>query len=246
MKKILLFVAVAILVSTTGFSQDTLNHYADAEIVKLVNYIKKLEGSTASYLKAHPNEAFVNDPSKSAEEKQELSDLLRDSTHRYNDAQIIKLAKYIKHLEKLDAENNAEIAAKKHIEDSLALASKNVNVSEQQEIDKLEKLIFFDFNSYVLKAESHKPLDDAAAILKKYSDLSFVIEGHTDNVGADAYNLNLSKERAKSVMNYLVSKGVSATKISSVGYGEAKPTATNDTEEGKAKNRRVEIKASRK
>jgi OOP family OmpA-OmpF porin len=74
----------------------------------------------------------------------------------------------------------------------------------------------------------------------------FIVEGHTDNVGADAYNMNLSKERAKAVMDYLVSKGVPATKISSVGYGEEKPIASNETEEGRSKNRRVEIKAKKK
>src|SRR5690606_35723062 len=71
--------------------------------------------------------------------------------------------------------------------------------------------------------------------------LKVSIEGHTDSDGEDAYNKTLSDQRAKAVMKYLVDKKVAADRLSAVGYGESKPIASNDTDEGKAKNRRVEF-----
>ncbi|MCZ7582429.1 MAG: OmpA family protein [Deltaproteobacteria bacterium] len=68
-----------------------------------------------------------------------------------------------------------------------------------------------------------------------------VVEGHTDNVGADAYNQKLSERRAASVRMYLIGKGLDAAKLNAVGYGESKPVADNDTPDGRQKNRRVEF-----
>ena len=68
------------------------------------------------------------------------------------------------------------------------------------------------------------------------------IGGHTDSTGEDAYNMGLSQRRAESVRSYLVSKGVKASRLEAKGYGETKPVASNDTNEGRAKNRRVELK----
>ena len=73
-------------------------------------------------------------------------------------------------------------------------------------------------------------------------NLKIEIGGHTDNQGNDEYNMNLSLERAKSVYNYLISKGISADRMSYKGYGETKPIASNDTEEGRQLNRRTEFK----
>ncbi|HKO49554.1 MAG TPA: OmpA family protein [Polyangiaceae bacterium] len=85
-------------------------------------------------------------------------------------------------------------------------------------------------------------LDQVAAALKDQGDVKpIVVEGYTDSVGSDATNQKLSKDRAESVRAYLVSKGVPADKITSVGKGEANPVASNDTPDGRANNRRVEI-----
>ncbi len=255
MKKIFFIVVLAFQFSLVGFSQDTLNHYSDAEVMKLVSYIKTLEGRTQDYIASHPNEAFMSDKANAAQEQQDVNDLVHDSTHRYNDAQIIKLAKYIKHLERVDAIVTAALAdAKKRHDDSVANAQ-ILLVSEEKGLEKFSESVFFKFDSYTIKDESHGALDEAVKILNKYPNVTFVVEGHTDNVGSndanmklskDAYNMNLSKERAKAVMDYLVSKGVNAAKISSVGYGEEKPIASNETAAGRAKNRRVEIKAKKK
>jgi outer membrane protein OmpA-like peptidoglycan-associated protein len=95
-----------------------------------------------------------------------------------------------------------------------------------------------------LTEDSYKPLDDILKILTSYINLNFIIEGYTDAVGSDEYNLALSKRRAKTIREYFISKGIPAARIASVtGYGETKPIGSNETEEGKAMNRRVEIKA---
>lgn len=244
MKKQYFLIVFTLQFSLVCFSQDSLHRYTDPEVIKLVNHIKGLESRTAAYSAAHPNDVFVTNVANSEQEKKILYNLVNDSLHRYNDRQIIKLAGYIKHLEKLDSLNNFMLAkadaAKKRYNDSIA------NIVVIAAIDQYEKQIFFNFDSSTLTAESYSPLDEAVKILKGQNNLTFVIEGHTDNVGADAYNLNLSKARAKTVMDYFVSKGIPSSRISSVGYGETKPIASNDTEEGMAKNRRVEIRARKK
>ena len=101
--------------------------------------------------------------------------------------------------------------------------------------------IFFDFNKSVLRSESFQELDRVVKLMKDNPYIEIEIAGHTDNVGADEYNLNLSLERANSVVAYIVSKGISQNRIIAKGYGESKPIASNDTEEGKQLNRRVEF-----
>lgn len=247
MKKIYFVVLFALQFSFAGFAQvDSLHRYSDAEVIKLTGHIKGLEERTAAYAAAHPNDVFVNNVANAEQERQILTDILADTLHRYNDAQVIKIAGYIKHLEKLDALNTqwlADIAkAKQKTADSLAAALASVTAK----VNQYQNQINFDFDSSVLKKESYLALDDAVKQLQKFPEMAFAIEGHTDNVGEDAYNLNLSKARAKVVMNYFISKGIPASRLTSEGYGESKPVATNDTEEGKAKNRRVEIMAKNK
>lgn len=85
-------------------------------------------------------------------------------------------------------------------------------------------------------------LDGVAEQLLKRPELTLEIGGHTDSVGKDAYNQNLSERRAQAVLDYLVSKGIDASHLTSVGYGEGHPIDTNDTDEGREHNRRVELK----
>ncbi len=99
----------------------------------------------------------------------------------------------------------------------------------------------FDTDSAKLKAESTTILDQAVEVLNQQSAVSVRIEGHTDSRGADAYNQALSEKRAKSVMDYLVSKGVSAARLTSAGFGESKPVVANDSAANMAKNRRVDL-----
>ena len=99
----------------------------------------------------------------------------------------------------------------------------------------------FDFDKSVLRPDGRKSIDDALAKIKGV-DLEMVIAtGHTDSVGTDAYNQRLSERRAAAVKEYLVSKGIPASKITTIGKGESQPVATNKTAEGRQKNRRVDI-----
>ncbi len=99
----------------------------------------------------------------------------------------------------------------------------------------------FDTDSAKLKAESTTILNQAVEVLNQQAAVSVRIEGHTDSRGSDAYNLTLSEKRAKSVMDYLVSKGISATRLTSAGFGESKPVVANDSAANMAKNRRVDL-----
>jgi outer membrane protein OmpA-like peptidoglycan-associated protein len=102
--------------------------------------------------------------------------------------------------------------------------------------------ILFEFGKADLKSELKENLAEIAAILKNLlTESKVVVEGHTDNVGKDASNKKLSEHRAGAVMQYLVDRGVDKKRLSSVGYGATKPVAENKTEEGRAKNRRVEL-----
>ena len=99
----------------------------------------------------------------------------------------------------------------------------------------------FDFDKSVLRPDGKKSIDDALAKMGGV-DLEMVIAtGHTDSVGSDAYNQKLSERRAAAVKDYLVSKGIPAAKITTIGKGESQPVATNKTAEGRQKNRRVDI-----
>jgi OmpA-OmpF porin, OOP family len=99
----------------------------------------------------------------------------------------------------------------------------------------------FDFDKSTIKEGYYHDIDNLVDVMKDYSDLKVVIEGHTDSVGTDAYNKNLSQERAGAVKKYMVEKGgIDANRISAVGYGEERPIASNDTDEGRLQNRRVE------
>ena len=84
-------------------------------------------------------------------------------------------------------------------------------------------------------------LDNAADVIPKYPDIQFRVGGHTDSQGSDAYNVGLAERRVASVIDYLVSRGVSREQLVGIGYGESLPIDTNDTAAGRARNRRVEI-----
>lgn len=101
--------------------------------------------------------------------------------------------------------------------------------------------ITFAFNDATLNPAFTGTLDKVAQTLVQFDQTSINLSGYTDSVGSDSYNLNLSKQRAASVANYLVSKGVPANRINVAGFGKANPVASNDTDAGRAQNRRVEL-----
>lgn len=99
--------------------------------------------------------------------------------------------------------------------------------------------IFFEFDKSALLADSETELDKLVDILSDYPHLKIEISGHTDNVGSDEYNQKLSESRAKSVVDYLIEEDVAADRLSYKGYGSSQPITSNQTETGRAKNRRV-------
>lgn len=106
----------------------------------------------------------------------------------------------------------------------------------------IKSSVLFDYKESAVKPDAKASLNDIAFVIKRYPKARVVIEGHTDNVGDDEYNLKLSEERAKSVRDYLVkNEGLGAFKIETKGYGKTRPIAANTSDAGREKNRRVEI-----
>lgn len=111
---------------------------------------------------------------------------------------------------------------------------------KKPEIINISEQIHFEFDKAIIKQKSYHVLDEVAAILKQHKDIAVVeIEGHTDSIGNDAYNLRLSQRRANAIKKYLVQRGhVDGSRLKPIGYGETRPIASNATDEGRAQNRR--------
>ena len=114
------------------------------------------------------------------------------------------------------------------------LRNENLKITMNSEVS-------FDFNSAEVKPSFRSTLDKVSDILARYQRTHITIVGHTDNVGSDAYNQNLSLRRAQAVADYIESRGVQASRVRTEGRGESQPRASNDTEAGRQLNRRVEL-----
>ncbi|RJP68708.1 MAG: OmpA family protein [Candidatus Abyssobacteria bacterium SURF_17] len=113
--------------------------------------------------------------------------------------------------------------------------------SEEELVVIMHDQVLFDVNEYTLKPGSEDNLAKVADVIIKYPDFNILVEGHTDSTGSDTYNQWLSEKRAESVASFLVSRGIDGMRVQTIGYGETRPVATNDTPEGRQQNRRVEI-----
>jgi outer membrane protein OmpA-like peptidoglycan-associated protein len=102
--------------------------------------------------------------------------------------------------------------------------------------------VHFDFDKATLRADSYDQLKELLEYLQRHEEIKIEIAGHTDNIGTDAHNLKLSQDRANTIRNYLISKGIKATRLTAKGYGASVPVADNSTEEGRQLNRRTEVK----
>jgi len=130
------------------------------------------------------------------------------------------------HLKTLDGENAEQNQLEKDLEEAGRTAVYGIN---------------FDFNSDKIKDESKPTVDKIVALLKKNMDWKMRVEGHTDNIGGESFNQTLSEKRGAAVKNHLASAGIDGGRLSSTGFGLSKPVATNETEAGRAQNRRVEL-----
>lgn len=101
--------------------------------------------------------------------------------------------------------------------------------------------VYFDSEKYSVNAKSQETLKKLIGIFKEYPDTNVLVEGHTDDTGSESYNLTLSKNRAQAVTSYLVNNGLSSGRFDTKWYGESQPKYDNTTEDGRAKNRRVEL-----
>lgn len=120
-----------------------------------------------------------------------------------------------------------------------------VSEDVMKKLNDYAKTILFDTNKATFQQRTYPVLEAMVAILKEYPGSNFSIEGHTDGDGKDTVNQTLSENRAAAVKSYLTEKGIDAARLTSVGYGESKPVASNKTKAGKALNRRVEVKLVR-
>ncbi|MBC5834965.1 OmpA family protein [Flavobacterium sp. F372] len=117
-----------------------------------------------------------------------------------------------------------------------------VSEDTMKKLNDYAKTILFDTAKASFQKQTFPVLQAMVAILKEYPTAKFALEGHTDADGKDAMNLQLSKDRAAAVRTYLIENGIAADRLTSEGYGETKPVASNKTKAGKAQNRRVEVK----
>jgi outer membrane protein OmpA-like peptidoglycan-associated protein len=104
--------------------------------------------------------------------------------------------------------------------------------------------VLFETNRYALRPAARESLAKVAGILLAYPDLRLEVDGHTDSVGADAYNQQLSEKRADSVRDYLVQQGIPIASVTVQGFGKTQPVASNATAAGRQQNRRVELVVS--
>jgi len=134
----------------------------------------------------------------------------------------------------------------KEMEDALAAEQANHDIEVQRLRDESLKIdiaseISYDFGSASLKPAFMPTLQKVAGILNRYPKTIIHVVGHTDSVGSESYNMELSRQRAQSVVNYFTSQGIIENRLLTVGRGEGEPRATNETEAGRQLNRRVEI-----
>ena len=130
-------------------------------------------------------------------------------------------------------------------EEQLRAQTEGTGIEVQRDGDKLQlnipSTLTFDVDKSEIKPEMMPILDQVAATVKQYDTTQVVVKGHTDSTGSESYNLKLSERRAEAVRLHLLSRGVLLERVSTEAYGETRPVASNETAEGRARNRRVEI-----
>jgi outer membrane protein OmpA-like peptidoglycan-associated protein len=116
-----------------------------------------------------------------------------------------------------------------------------VERKEDRLVVTMSDAVLFDVNSAALKPQAQTTLTQMADVMMNYPETDILVKGHTDSMGTEKYNQELSERRSKAVTNYLITKGIPTSRITAVGFGETMPIASNDTPEGRQQNRRVEI-----
>ena len=133
-----------------------------------------------------------------------------------------------------------------YMDDQVAEIERDIEGAKIERVGEGIKITFdsgllFDVNKAALKSESRQELGKLAKVLNKYEDTNILLEGHTDAIGSDEHNLQLSRLRAQSVSNHLAGQQVNPSRFTIMGYGESQPIADNESVDGRQLNRRVEI-----
>ncbi len=138
--------------------------------------------------------------------------------------------------------------SKKKLEDIIVFDEEGVTIKRDGKnlILSMPELVLFDFDKYEIKNSIKPSLATLAKALEENRDIYIKIDGYTDFIGTESYNLELSVKRARAIKNFLVKRGVVANNVSIEGYGEQNPVATNQTAYGRSRNRRVEFIISRR
>jgi outer membrane protein OmpA-like peptidoglycan-associated protein len=101
--------------------------------------------------------------------------------------------------------------------------------------------VLFDVDSAVIRPEGDSALNQVAGVLAEYEKTAVIVQGHTDATGSESHNQDLSERRATAARNHLIAQGVASARVEAIGFGEGHPVASNDTADGRQRNRRVEI-----
>jgi len=213
------------------FAQNDCNKnlFTEEEALLLSDYGKKLE---AAILEHNPADTAL------------IASMQEDLDHGlcgFTDEEVVKISNYLKELEKQDSLNNI---VEEVVEDTTSLTEvteeivDSVKTTPSVKIPSFDNVVLFELNSTKVGTIN---LDGLIKEMEENRNAKLLLVGHTDASGTDNLNLNLSIQRATAVKRYLVKKGVQAARISVKGEGESKPVGDNNTEEGRAKNRRVEI-----
>ena len=187
-----------------------------------------------------PEDDFVPADAQARAEAVVGAEFNKDKTTRLQ----MNITTLVGHTSALEGFSTALAAREDKIEDRLSRL--NAKVSGTDVVIQLPGSILFDFDSAAIRPDAERALDDVRQVIASYAGRPVRVEGHTDSVASDEYNLRLSQERASSVANWLIARGVERSRLTPLGAGEAKPVAGNDTAEGRQKNRRVEIVISTK
>jgi outer membrane protein OmpA-like peptidoglycan-associated protein len=208
---------------------------------------KKALGRAESAYAAEAEQRDVKTLAYVAERKSELADIhaqdaLEKTQQKQAELEIQQLSAQVRSNNQLQQEQQRTAEAERRAREALErMQGSNVREDARGIVITLPGQVLFATGKSSLLPSSRQKLDEVADVLKDQPDRSIVVEGHTDSTGTDAKNDVLSQQRADSVKDYLVSRGVPSERVTTRGFGASHPVTSNNTPEGRANNRRVEI-----
>ncbi|MEC9440060.1 MAG: OmpA family protein [Myxococcota bacterium] len=213
--------------------------YQREKVAKIMTE-QELESAREKYASAEGELSAARTKLEEAKQKGELSE---EQLNQMEKELVAKEQRLAATADKLEEAEKARKELKAELSDARKELVEIAKVKEEQSrmVITLNGSVLFKTGESNLMPTAQRKLDQVAAVLKEHEDKYITIEGHTDSRGDTDDNMSLSRSRATSVMNYLVSQGVPQNRVKAVGVGESQPIASNDTPEGRANNRRVEI-----